>query len=179
MKKLFAFSLVVCMMLCFSTITASAEKNQSAAYGRSYGYGTWVSLTTTLQPIYSLTISVPKDNVKVYVDCDGYVCMNYGVNTKFAIGIDSVTEDQGTRRFYGLDDISATHQYSGVHISKVYVMNKGSHTIYFLGSLFNSGSASVNYMSISALMFETGAITPYVNEGVTEGNNGIAEDGTE
>jgi hypothetical protein len=67
---------------------------------------------------------------------------------------------------------------SGLHTSRLYQFGPGTHTVYFLASIFNAGApgyfANINYMSISVLIFQTGGIKG--PEGM-EGEPGIAPDG--
>jgi hypothetical protein len=78
------FVLVLGLALWFSTSTALA-KHGSAAYGKSYGFGSWIQLTDSYQVIYSMTFSVPV-TVYGYVDCDGYAGM-YDCEVEIAMGL--------------------------------------------------------------------------------------------
>ena len=130
---------------------------RSAAFGKSYGYGTWIKLSSTYKSILSLDLNLPMD-CYVYVDCDGYAYLE-NAEIEIAIGIDSPVEDESTRRFYGSDDYGIyglEDGYTGIHTSRLYNLSKGKHTIYFLARVYKGTTASVNYMSISALVFTDG-----------------------
>jgi len=133
---------------------------RSAAFGKSYGYGTWIELNSTYKPILSLDLNLPMD-CYVYVDCDGYAYLD-NTEIEVAIGIDKPVEDSSTRRFYGFhnyEDRKLEDGYSGIHTSRLYKLSKGKHskhTIYFLAREYEGKTARVNYMSISALVFTDG-----------------------
>jgi len=130
---------------------------RSAAFGKSYGYGTWIELNSTYKSILSLDLNLPMD-CYVYVDCDGYAYMD-NTEIEVAIGIDKPVEDSSTRRFYGFrnyENLKLEDGYSGIHTSRLYKLSKGKHTIYFLAREYEGKTARVNYMSISALVFTDG-----------------------
>jgi len=130
---------------------------RSAAFGKSYGWGTWIELNSTYKPILSLDLNLPMD-CYVYVDCDGYAYMD-NTEIEIAIGIDKPVEDSSTRRFYGFHNYEngkLEEGYSGIHTSRLYKLSKGKHTIYFLAREYEGTTARVNYMSISALVFTDG-----------------------
>jgi len=130
---------------------------RSAAFGTSYGYGTWIELNSTYKPILSLDLNLPRE-CYVYVDCDGYAYLD-NTEIEVAIGIDKPVEDESTRRFYGFrnyENRKLEDGYTGIHTSRLYNLSEGNHTIYFLAREYKGTTASVNYMSISALAFTDG-----------------------
>ena len=172
-RKVLVFLLVLGLALWFSTSTALA-KHGSGAYGKSYGYGTWIELTPSYQAIYSMTFSVPA-TVYGYVDCDGYAYMK-NCEVEIAMGIDSTSEDVSTRRFYSY--ATGATDTSGIHTSRLYKFNPGTHTIYFLARVFSGGTgweSRANYMSISVLIFQTGG---FKGPEAMEVEPGIAPDGS-
>jgi len=171
-RKIILFVLMLAFVFCFTAANAQAQF-RSAAYGKSYGYGSWVELSTSFKVIYSMTFSTPV-TAYGYIDCDGYAAI-HNCELQVAMGIDSTSEQASTRRFYSYP--TGATDTSGIHTSRLWKFNPGTHTVYFLARVSYTGTgwySRANYMSISVLLFEKGG---YKAEEALEVEPGLAPDG--
>jgi hypothetical protein len=145
----------ICVMIgvAFASMRVqSAGTYQSGVFGKYYGSGSFIQLSTSWQTLISLSLPNIPVTVYYYVVCDGHAACN-GDEIEIAIGVDGVTVDTSTRRFY---DATVT----GIHTERLYSLGPGLHTFYFRARVYvdSTGVSSVNYHTITAAIFTDGSV---------------------
>jgi hypothetical protein len=139
----------------------TAGTYQTGIFSKSYGWGEWIYLNNaSWTTLMSLSLPDVPINAYYHVVCDGYAGIQNAVITS-AIGVDGPTEDTGTRRFYG-SEVTSGFMGTGIHTERTYYLGAGSHTFYFLGTIYNlgrGGYSDINYHTITVTIFTDGSAT--------------------
>jgi len=162
-KRIVAVALIGAALASFAVAgfslaaSSSAGQYKTGGFAKVYGYGEWIRLEVVGEWHTLLSLSLPNVPINAYyhVVCDGWSNTHNG-ELKIAIGVDSTTEDESTRRFYQHTD---PNLLVGIHTERVYYLAAGRHTFYFIGSkVGGGGNPSINYHTITVTIFTDGSL---------------------
>jgi len=180
-KRIVAVALIGAALVSFAlagfslAASSSAGQYKTGVFAKVYGFGEWITITLEWQTLLSLELPYVPTSAYYHVVCDGFVNTHNG-ELEIAIGVDSLTHDESTRRFYygDLEPISR-EMLTGMHTERVYYLDPGQHAFYFLGrNTGGSGVPRVNYHTITVTVFTDGSLVELT--GTAEGN--VAPDGS-
>ncbi|UCC33676.1 MAG: hypothetical protein JSW53_01345 [Candidatus Bathyarchaeota archaeon] len=160
----FAGIVVVSLLVGAYAANTSAGKYQCGVFSVSYGWGTWVYLDDYPNWTTILSLSLPPIPIDAYyqVICDGYAGID-DCQIRIGIGVDAPIEDESTRRFYGDSSNAEGFDGHGIHTDRVYFLEPGKHTFYFLGVITSTTDpeyyADLNYMTITVVVYTDGSVT--------------------